>query len=105
MAKKEEKIQCDSNINDDELANKNGEHKEEEIIKELPLIKNGNSNGTQIPPKPLPRTSRNNSVSEQGNNGSTGSTPDDTSVTSRPVARPRSAATYKVCKKKTHLYY
>lgn len=68
-------------------------------------IKNGNSgllvhNGT-TPPKPLPRTSRNNSMSDQG--GTTTSPPsgsDDSlserSSSSRPVARPRTSTTYKV---------
>lgn len=60
--------------------------------------KNGHSNGTTpttTPPKPLPRTSRNNSVSDQGNN----ITDDyDNKSGIRPVARPRTSATYKVVK-------
>lgn len=53
--------------------------------------KNGHGSNGSTPPKPLPRTSRNNSVSEQGT-----VLPEDTSNGSRPVARPRTAATYKV---------
>lgn len=55
--------------------------------------KNGHGTNGSTPPKPLPRTSRNNSVSEQGT-----VLPEDTSNGSRPVARPRTAATYKVDK-------
>lgn len=57
------------------------------------------SNGGGTPPKPLPRTSRNNSMSEQGMGGGGGSaagSDDSLSERSRPVARPRTAATYKV---------
>lgn len=56
---------------------------------------NGGGTNGSTPPKPLPRTSRNNSVSDQGlsaedatGNGGAGGM--------RPVARPRTAATYKV---------
>lgn len=52
-------------------------------------IKNGHGTNGTTPPKPLPRTSRNNSVSEQGTGVADDGTP-------RPVARPRTSATYKV---------
>lgn len=58
--------------------------------------KNGHTtSGTAdiLPPKPLPRTSRNNSVSEQGNSF------DEADKIPRPVARPRTSTTYKVDKK------
>lgn len=67
-------------------------------------IENGSAtlaNNGGTPPKPLPRTSRNNSFADQG--GSTQSPPsgsDDSlserSSSSRPVARPRTSTTYKV---------
>lgn len=63
--------------------------------------KNGHSNGSNggtTPPKPLPRTSRNNSVSEQGTTPVTPAALPDDSI-GRPVARPRTSASYKVPKK------
>lgn len=49
------------------------------------------------PPKPLPRTSRNNSMSDQGvTSGASDDSCGSSSERSRPVARPRTAATYKV---------
>lgn len=76
-----------------------------DLIEECSTGSNGTHNGTEInnkhqngtvtvPPKPLPRTSRTNSVSDQGqeeiNNGINGSIP-------RPAPRPRTTAgSYKV---------
>lgn len=51
-------------------------------------------NGHTTPPKPLPRTSRNNSVSEQGNG--VAPTEDLADKIPRPVARPRTTTSYKV---------
>lgn len=54
----------------------------------------GNGNGNKTPPKPLPRTSRNNSVSEQGTTVINPSNVED--AIGRPVARPRTSTSYKV---------
>ncbi len=51
-------------------------------------------NGHTTPPKPLPRTSRNNSVSEQGNGVVL--TEEIVDKIPRPVARPRTTTSYKV---------
>lgn len=63
---------------------------EKELPSPVPQVKNGHT----TPPKPLPRTSRNNSVSEQGN----GVVPTEDVVDKipRPVARPRTTTSYKV---------
>lgn len=55
-------------------------------------------NGTSVPPKPMPRTSRTNSVSDQGNEELTATSTNGTNViVSRPIARPRTTASgYKV---------
>lgn len=52
-------------------------------------------NGHTTPPKPLPRTSRNNSVSEQGN-GVVLTEAEIVDKIHRPVARPRTTTSYKV---------
>lgn len=62
---------------------------------------NGNKNSGQVPPKPLPRTSRNNSISsissEQGTALSVAAVDDDMIGGVRPVAKPRTTtASYKV---------
>lgn len=98
----------ESNLNEDEL----NESKETSLVDLLEECStgsngsNGSSNGSSeingkhqngsvtVPPKPLPRTSRTNSVSDQGqeeiNNGVNGSIP-------RPAPRPRTTAgSYKV---------
>lgn len=93
----------ESNLIEDEL----NESKEVDLMEECSTGSNGSngSNGTEVngkhqngtvtvPPKPLPRTSRTNSVSDQGqeeiNNGINGSIP-------RPAPRPRTTAgSYKV---------
>lgn len=64
--------------------------------KELPspVPQNQVKNGHTTPPKPLPRTSRNNSVSEQGNG--VVATEELVDKIPRPVARPRTTASYKV---------
>lgn len=55
-------------------------------------------NGHTSPPKPLPRTSRNNSVSEQGNG--VVSAEELVDKIPRPVARPRTTTSYKVRREK-----
>lgn len=62
---------------------------------------NGNNNSGTVPPKPLPRTSRNNSISsissDQGAALSIATAIDDTVGGVRPVAKPRTTTTsYKV---------
>lgn len=62
---------------------------------------NGNNNSGAVPPKPLPRTSRNNSISsissDQGAALSIATVIDDTVGGVRPVAKPRTTtASYKV---------
>lgn len=88
------------NINEEELEPRSSSLEKSDSV-ETPEINsegneiNGKYQNGSIPPKPLPRTSRTNSVSDQGNdeisNGSNGG--------SRPVAKPRTtASSYKVLK-------
>lgn len=59
-------------------------------------------NGHTTPPKPLPRTSRNNSVSEQGNG--VVATEEIVDKIPRPVARPRTTTSYKVRRTKNFVF-
>lgn len=61
-----------------------------------PVPQSQTKNGHTTPPKPLPRTSRNNSVSEQGNGVVLTEELNDKSIFPRPVARPRTTTSYKV---------
>lgn len=84
--------------NDNGLASNSGDHiyasqTDGALARNRNDSENGNTCGNAVPPKPLPRTSRNNSISslssEQGNT--------EESTGPRPVAKPRTtASSYKV---------
>ncbi|XP_038104714.1 coronin-7 isoform X1 [Culex quinquefasciatus] len=74
-----------------DVAEANGNHPEEEVGDDRrDSIEESDQPGEITPPKPMPRTSRNNSVSEQLS-GAAGDEP--VVAAPRPVARPRTTAT------------